>query len=92
MLAGTQNRSLARLLCLVGLAVTGAMICLGAVWPSYFTILAIPVLPAPFLFVAAVARPRLLTQSSRLRIYLRASVILSLLCIAEEWIWLHLRS
>lgn len=77
-----------RLLSIGGLLVTAGMILLGGVYPSYFTIIAILVLPAPFAFGALIFRPGLAAKWPKLGIYLAACVAVSAASWLAEFIWL----
>ena len=77
-----------RLLSIGGLLVTTGMIVLGGVYPSYFTIIAIPVIPAPFAFGALIFRPELASKWPKMGIYLAASVAVSAASWLAEFIWL----
>jgi hypothetical protein len=76
-----------RLLCLVGAVFTASIILL-ALYPGLFTFVAIPVLPAPFLFLAAVIYPALI-HKQRLRFYLVGSLVIVTLSWIYEFWWLH---
>ncbi len=78
-----------RLLSVVGLAVTLALICLGGVWPSLFTIIAIPAIPAPILFSVGLLNPMFIGRKPNLRLYLNLCVLASGLAWAVEMSWLH---
>jgi hypothetical protein len=80
------NPLLIRILSLGGFLLTACMILLGGVYPSYFTIIAIPVLPAPFAFGTLLFRPALALKWPRLRVYLAASVAISAASILAEFI------
>jgi hypothetical protein len=80
-----------RLISLVGLLVTAAMIYLG-IWPSLYTLIALPLLPCPFIFAAAIVRPALLANSPKLRIYLLACVSVSIITLVGDQIWLRLHA
>jgi hypothetical protein len=77
----------ARLLAFVGLFVTVALIFLGAIWPSYYTIIAIPFIPAPFVFGVLIFRPGLASKRPRLRAYLTLCVAASALTWAFQLFW-----
>jgi hypothetical protein len=78
-----------RLLCLGGALVTAALICLGGIWPSYYTIVALVALPSPILFLVAVVRPSLVHNHRSLRSYLIGCCIASALSWLDEIWWLH---
>jgi hypothetical protein len=65
----------------LGFFVTLAMILLGAVWPSYFTLVSLLILPAPVLFIGAMVKRELLLRRA-IRVYLRGSVCASVICWA----------
>jgi len=78
-----------RLLCFGGVLVTLALIYLGGIWPSLFTLIAIPALPSPLLFLVAIFRPSLIRNHEYLRWYLVGCCIASVLSwLLEVW-WLH---
>jgi hypothetical protein len=77
-----------RLLSLGGLLITAAMILLGGIYPSYFTIIAIPVIPAPIAFGALIFRPELASKWHKTGIYLVVSILVSLACWLTELAWL----
>ena len=64
---------------LLGFFATLAMVLLGAVWPSYLSLVALVVLPAVVLFLYTMVRPRALARNG-VRIYLRYSVYASIAC------------
>ena len=72
----------------LGLAVTVPMVLLGVVWPSAFTLVALLVIPAPFIFAATVIHPEMLQKWPKLRIYLIASALSSIICLCVEVLWL----
>jgi hypothetical protein len=78
-----------RLLSLVGLLVTAATIYLGGVWPSLYTLIAVPILPAPFIFATAIVRPAVLLKSPKLRVYLLVCVCVSVVTLIGDQIWLR---
>jgi len=77
-----------RLLSLVGFLVTVYMIFLGSLYPGLFSIVAIPIIPAPFVLGAAIFRPALLEKSPKLRGYLIACTAVSFACGAFDLAWL----
>jgi hypothetical protein len=77
-----------RLISVGGLLLTAAMILLGGIYPSYFTIVAIPVLPAPFAFGALMFRPELASKWPKMGIYLAACVAISAISWLAEFVWL----
>jgi hypothetical protein len=76
-----------RLLSLGGLLITVAMILLGAIYPSYFTIIAILLIPAPFGFGALVFRPGLASKWPKMCIYLAGCVAVAAASLLTEFIW-----
>ena len=64
---------------ILGFFATLAMVLLGLVWPSYFSLVALVVSPAPVLFIVAMLKRELLVQRF-VRIYLRTCVYISLIC------------
>lgn len=79
-----------RLLSILGLVVTAALVFLGGVWPSAYTPLAIFGIAAPFIFVVALFWPTSIWKRPNLRIYLNACVFASMLCWMLQ-IWWELR-
>jgi hypothetical protein len=77
-----------RLLSLVGLTTTLLCIFLGAIWPSLYTIAALLILPAPFIFIAAIIKTKFFSQSRNVRVYLFFSLGISALCLMDEVSWL----
>jgi hypothetical protein len=88
-MALNPSRSLmhVRLLSIGGLFVTAGMMLL-AVYPGLFTIIAIPVLPAPIAFGALIFRPELASKWPKMVIYLAACVAVSAASWLGEFIWL----
>lgn len=78
-----------RLLAILGFVATLGLIFLGGIWPSVYTLVAIPALPAPFIFAAAIVRPTLTARSPRLRIYLTLCAVASALAWAVQIWWEH---
>lgn len=76
-----------RALSFVGLLSTLYLIYLG-LYPSYFSIGALLVVPAALIFVICLFQPQFATRWRYLRAYLRISVGLSLLVALLELIWL----
>ena len=79
-----------RMLSSVGLFVTGCTVLLGSM-PSLYTIIAIPLVPAPFAFGALIYKPGLISQWKRFRIYLTISVVISALAWTTQIVWLATR-
>jgi hypothetical protein len=79
-----------RLLAVLGFVATAELIFLGGIWPSAITLVAIPALPAPFIFAGTIARPALASGRPKLRIYLTLCVVASALAWAFQ-IWWELR-
>ncbi len=79
-----------RLLSLVGFLSTASMVLLGSM-PSYYTIIAIPVIPAPFAFGTLIVRPSLIVRWARLRTYLTTCVVISALASIMQFVWLLTR-
>ena len=91
-LAADAPTSLARVRVIlsIGLFVTGCTVLLG-IMPSYYTIIAIPLIPAPFAFGFLIYEPRAIFRRKRLRIYLTISVVLSALAWTTQFVWLATR-
>lgn len=79
-----------RVLSMVGLVATASAVLLGGT-PSLYTIVAIPVLPAPFVFGALVFQPARFQKWTTLRMYLTVSVAVSVLVWTTQLIWLATR-
>lgn len=77
----------ARVLSFAGLVITAALIFLGGIWPSVLTIMAIPAIPAPFLFGIAIFDPPFVGRKRYLRVYLNVCVFLSGLAWVTEFFW-----
>ena len=73
--------------CVAGAVASTIALLLGFIWPSYLTILAIPILPAPFIFAIERDVPERKRSSARV-IYLVVSGILAVVIIAVEMLWL----
>jgi len=78
-----------RLLCAFGALLTGALVVLGGIWPSVFTLVAILALPAPFMFLFAVFRPTFFRSHRLVRYYLLFCSVAAALCWIDEVVWLH---
>lgn len=77
-----------RLLYVVGAILTTALIVLGALWPTLFSIFALLAIPAPGIFIIAAVKPHILTDMRVVRFYLWACVILSIGSWVAEILWL----
>jgi hypothetical protein len=84
------NSTRVRLLSIVGILATASGVLLVSM-PSYYTILAIPVIPAPFAFGVLIFRPTLILKWTRLRVYLTVCVVVSALAWATQFVWLFTR-
>lgn len=80
-----------RVLSMLGFVVTASLVLLGALWPSLYTIIAIPVIPALFVFGVAIFRPLLVGKRRKLHFYLNLSVLVSGVAWAFQMLW-ELRS
>lgn len=76
-----------RLLAIFGLMATAALIFLGGIWPSIFTLVAIPVIPSLFFFAGTIVRPALASSRPKLRVYLTLCVIASALAWVCQISW-----
>jgi hypothetical protein len=76
-----------RVLSGVGFVATAAGIFLGGIWPSYYTLVAIVVLPAPSVSAFAAIRPRAVWKREKLRMYLNFCVLASGLIWAYQVHW-----
>jgi hypothetical protein len=72
-----------------GAVLTSSLVYLGAIWPSAYTLVAIPVVPAPFLFLYATFRPPFAFSRPRLMRYLCVASALSVLTWLFEVWWLY---
>jgi hypothetical protein len=79
-----------RMLSFVGVLATSSLVLLG-IWPSLYTILAVPVVPAPFAFVFLIFRPSLISKWRRMRLYLTVCVVISAFAWTIDFIWLFTR-
>ena len=77
-----------RLAALGGLLAALALVWLGAIWPSLFTVVAIVALASPFIFLAGIVRPALLREWRGIRGYAILCVVLSAACWIVEVAWL----
>lgn len=76
-----------RFLSLAGFLATGALIFLGGIWPSYYTILAIAALPAALVFGVAIFRPMVAWSRPKLRAYLTVCVVAAAISWAFQIYW-----
>jgi hypothetical protein len=79
-----------RVVASIGLFSTSSLILLGT-RPNLFTIIAIPVIPAPFVFGTLLVSPKRIVQWTKTKVYLDACVITSALCWTAQAIWLLTR-
>jgi hypothetical protein len=77
-----------RALCLIGLIVSSAFMILGGIWPSLFTLLAIPFIPTPLVYFAGVFWPNFIYQRPQLKFYLVLSALISFFCVGCEFAFL----
>jgi hypothetical protein len=87
---GPSSSTRVRLLAFVGLFATASLVLLGT-RPNLYTIIAIPVIPAPFAFGVLLVRPRRILKWTKMRIYLTVCVIASALSWTVQIIWLLTR-
>ena len=73
---------------LAGALLISTVIWLGVIWPSIFTLVALFIAPAPFLFLTGVFWPRFYEGKTRIRPYLRVCLLLSAACWLLELGWL----
>lgn len=73
---------------LCGATASGALIGLGTIWPSAFTVAALVALPAPLLFLAVAACPSFASSRTWLRRYLNACFVRSVAALLVEALWL----
>src|SRR5579859_2644638 len=76
-----------RLLAFTGFLASAALIFLGAIWPSYYTIAAIAAIPSPFVFAALMFRPAFLSNWPKVRIYLLLCVAAAASLWAFQLVW-----
>ena len=79
-----------RLVSSIGCCVTVALVLLGSAWPSLYTVIAIPALPAPFIFGAMIIRPSLFHTRRKVHWYLNICVAASGLAWLLQ-VWWELR-
>lgn len=77
-----------RLLYIAGALITTALVILGALWPTLFSVFALLAIPAPGIFVIATVKPQVLTDMRIVRFYLWVCVILSIGSWGVEILWL----
>lgn len=77
-----------RLLCFGGLLLVSALLWLGFIWPSLFTFVALPAVPAVPLFLVGMVRPEIVTARPWLRRYLLACALAAVVCWVVEVVWL----
>lgn len=77
-----------RLESVAGLILTLALVGLGAVWPSLFSLFALVALPATVIFLVGIFRPAIITHRPRVRLYLWLCVALSIVSWIVEIAWL----
>lgn len=72
-----------------GAVLISTVLWLGIIWPSIFTIVALLIAPALFLFLTGVFWPRFYEGNSRVRLYLRVCLLLAAACWGLElgWLW-----
>jgi hypothetical protein len=87
---GPSSSTYVRLLSSIGLISTASLLLLG-ITPNLYTIVAIPVIPAPFAFAALILRPERIEAWTKTRIYLAVCVAASALCWTIQVIWLSTR-
>ncbi|HXT12769.1 MAG TPA: hypothetical protein VN873_14500 [Candidatus Angelobacter sp.] len=75
----------------LGLIATATLIVLGAIWPSFFSILAILVVPAPFIFGLLLFRPKLFDSHMVMRAYSIGSVAVSMVALTTQLTWIILK-
>jgi hypothetical protein len=81
-----------RLFCFGGAFVTAFFLYLS-IWPSVFTLVAIPVLPSPVLFLIGLLRPSLVRNHRSLRSYLIGCLVVAgLSCLYEYWWVWHIKA
>jgi hypothetical protein len=89
-LDGPSSSTRVRLMAFIGLFTTASLLLLGT-RPNLYTIIAIPVIPAPFVFGILILRPRRILNWTKIRIYLTVCVVASALCWTTQIIWLLTR-
>ena len=87
---GSVSSIRTRLLMVLGLLVTGGTVLLG-INPSFYTIVAIVLIPAVLAFAVLVFRPNLFRDWIKTRIYLTVCVVLSAVTWTTQAVWLFTR-
>jgi hypothetical protein len=77
-----------RLTFVAGLLVTLALVGLGAIWPTLFSLFALVALPSPIIFLVGVFKPRIITDRPKIRVYLWICIALSVVSWTWEIAWL----
>ena len=83
-----DNDILLRVVYLVGCIVCILMVLLGGVWPTLYTLIAVIVLPAIFIFIWAIFQPRKFLSTHRLKIYALFSVLISIAAWTYQAWWM----
>lgn len=83
-----EDRERTRWESLLGAGTTLALLWLGFIWPSAFTLVAMVALPAPFLFLTTSADPTWLRRRPRTRRYLIACFMVAIVCWIVQIAWL----
>jgi len=79
-----------RLLSFVGFLGTASVVLLGTM-PSLYTIIAIPMIAAPFSFGVLIFRPNFIAKWTGWRVYLTVCVVISALAWTIQFNWLLTR-
>lgn len=77
-----------RLMCLGGAILTSALLYLGGIWPSPYTLVAIAALPSPVLFLVAAICPPFIQRHAFLRRYLIGCSTAAVVCLVYDIVWL----
>lgn len=74
---------------LAGALLISAVVWLGVIWPSIFTIVAVIIAPALLLFLIGAFQPAFYEGKRGVQLYLRACLLLAAACWLVElgWLW-----
>lgn len=73
---------------IAGALLTAALIFLGALWPTLFSVFAVIAIPAPGIFVIAAVKPQTVSKIRFVRFYLWVCVLLSIGSWIAQISWL----
>ena|SRR5690349_13916912 len=69
-----------RFTCLLGFLISSALLCLGGIWPSFYTFVAILAIPAPFFFLIGLIWPQWIFKHRGISQYLIYIIVASIAC------------